>query len=67
VFPPGDTAVLAESLKQLLLDAPRAAELGRRGQESIQARYTAQRMAELTRSLYHRVLSESRESVAETT
>ncbi|HEV3021674.1 MAG TPA: glycosyltransferase family 4 protein [Pirellulales bacterium] len=65
VFPPGDTSALAESLKQLLLDAPRAAELGRRGQQSIQARYTAQRMAELTRTLYHRVLSESRASVAE--
>jgi glycosyltransferase involved in cell wall biosynthesis len=60
LFPPGDSIELARMLKELILNAPRAAELGRRGHKAIQARYTAQRMAELTRNLYHRVLSESK-------
>ncbi|HUY36628.1 MAG TPA: glycosyltransferase family 4 protein [Pirellulales bacterium] len=57
LFPPGDTAALARTLRQLVVDPAQAVELGRRGQQAIHARYTARRMAERTRALYHRTLT----------
>jgi glycosyltransferase involved in cell wall biosynthesis len=55
LFKPADTAALAEVLCPLLLDTARAAELGRRGQEAIRQRYSAEVMAARTRELYRRL------------
>jgi len=60
LFPPGDIAALAQTLRRLAVDPAQAVDLGRRGQEAVHSRYTAERMAELTRALYHRTLSQAR-------
>ncbi|MEW6071867.1 MAG: glycosyltransferase family 4 protein [Planctomycetota bacterium] len=42
---PGDPRALAEAIEALLLDPPRARELGERGGRAVRERFTAQRMA----------------------
>jgi glycosyltransferase involved in cell wall biosynthesis len=52
---PHDAADLAAKLKELLCDPVRATELGLVGQQAIQDRYHARRMAEETRELYRQL------------
>jgi glycosyltransferase involved in cell wall biosynthesis len=52
---PHDPADLAEKLAELLCDPVRAAEMGLVGQQAIEDRYHARRMAEQTRELYQRL------------
>jgi len=54
---PHDAADLADKLKELLCDPVRATELGLVGQQAIQDRYHARRMAEETRALYRQLLA----------
>jgi glycosyltransferase involved in cell wall biosynthesis len=51
---PENVAAIATAIKSLLLDARRAEELGRLGQQAVFASYTAQQMAEQTALLYER-------------
>jgi hypothetical protein len=48
----------------LLLNAPLADEIGRRGQAAIRERYTAELMAQRTLALYQRVLAGPNRSAA---
>jgi glycosyltransferase involved in cell wall biosynthesis len=52
---PGDTLSLAAAIKKLILDPAEAADLGRRGQTAVHARYHADRMARDTIALYRRL------------
>jgi len=54
---PGDANSLAQSLRELLIDRPRAEELGRAGQLAVQTRYHAEVMAERTMALYRELLA----------
>ncbi len=54
---PEDPRAIADAIKTLLLDPGLRAELGRRGEQSIHARYNATAMAADTVEFYRRVLS----------
>jgi glycosyltransferase involved in cell wall biosynthesis len=56
---PGDAAGLAAAWKQLADNPRRGEEMGRRGQESVHARFHATRMAEETVAVYQRYVSRS--------
>ncbi len=51
---PDDPADLARALRRLADEPSVADELGRKGRESVHARFTADRMAEETAAVYHR-------------
>jgi glycosyltransferase involved in cell wall biosynthesis len=53
---PHDAADLADKLAELLLDRPRAAQLGLAGQQAIHDRYHAAEMARQTASLYRQLI-----------
>jgi len=55
---PNDASSLAAALKGLLLDPAGAAELGRRGQAAVHARYHADQMARDTIALYRRLVGQ---------
>ena len=63
---PENPTSLAAALKGLLLDADRAAALGRAGQQAIRDRYHAAGMAERTAGLYRDLLSKRTGEVAGT-
>ena len=46
LVPPGDPARLAEAIKELAADRDRAAELGRRGRELVESRFSLERMTD---------------------
>jgi glycosyltransferase involved in cell wall biosynthesis len=52
----GDAPSLAEKLCELLSDADRAAEMGRRGRARVEAELTLARMAEAYGAVYRRLL-----------
>lgn len=52
-----DVVSLADALRQLILDSPRAAALGRQAQQAVHERYHADRMARETIDLYRTVMS----------
>jgi glycosyltransferase involved in cell wall biosynthesis len=56
---PHDPHHLAQTIAPLVLDRQRAAEMGRQGQQAVQARYNDQVMAQRTREFYKRVITES--------
>jgi glycosyltransferase involved in cell wall biosynthesis len=51
-----EAAAIADSLSQLLDRPSMAAEMGRRGREKVQARFSWARLADLTESVYQQVL-----------
>lgn len=55
---PGSAEALADGLAELLGDAARRREMGRRGREAVQARFTDRRVAEDLLAVYGRVLAE---------
>lgn len=57
---PEDPADLARVLAELILDPGRAADLGRRGQQAIHARFTDRHMAQRHQALYHQVCQRHR-------
>jgi L-malate glycosyltransferase len=60
LVPYGDAASLADKLVELLSDAERAAGMGRRGRERIEAELTLPRMAEGYGAVYRRLLDGER-------
>jgi glycosyltransferase involved in cell wall biosynthesis len=56
LVPPNDPAALAEGLRELLNDAGRRSELGRRGQAAVRERFTAEAMARRTQQVLKAVL-----------
>jgi glycosyltransferase involved in cell wall biosynthesis len=57
LVPPGDPAELAGGLRRLLEDAGLRAELGRKGQEAVHARFTAEQMARQTVAILKKYLA----------
>jgi glycosyltransferase involved in cell wall biosynthesis len=60
LVPYGDPASLADKLVELFLDADRAAGMGRRGRERVEAELTLSRMAEGYGAVYRRLLDGER-------
>jgi glycosyltransferase involved in cell wall biosynthesis len=56
---PGNAAAFAAAIGGLIADRTQAAELGRRGQIAVHARYHADRTARDTIDLYRRVLGQA--------
>jgi glycosyltransferase involved in cell wall biosynthesis len=60
LVPPGDPWALAAATARLLSDRPLAAALGRAARQTIEQRFSADRMAEATERLYVDLLAEKR-------
>ena len=64
---PNDPADLAAKLRELILDREQATSLGQRGQQAIQARYTAAHMAERHRALYEQLTAPASSNITSST
>jgi len=66
LVPPGDATALAAAIARLLSDPPFAAALGRAARQTVEERFSADRMAEATGRLYVDLLAERRARRVET-
>jgi glycosyltransferase involved in cell wall biosynthesis len=65
LVPPGDATALAAAIARLLSDPPFAAALGRAARQTVEERFSADRMADATERLYVDLLAERRARRAE--
>jgi len=56
VVPPGDATALAEAVRSMTADLPRAREMAARGRDAVRARYSVDAMVERYVALYREVL-----------
>jgi glycosyltransferase involved in cell wall biosynthesis len=60
IYDPNEPGALMKTLSELLRDAERVRDLGRRGRESVLKHFTVERMADRMQSIYSSVLEKSR-------